>query len=207
MYLKVNEQNKILNKQPFITHYSKLKEIFSLKEFIHYINTQTLILGETFTIINQNNTYRWMRQPWDKFDNVLTSKLVKVMLEEETTIITNANKASNKIIDFINEIQFLVNMATDCHMFYCSKNIVNKGLGRHHDQNDNLMVQIYGKTNVKIWDKKKVIEKTLIPGDLCYVPRLVDHLFESKSKRLSLSFPMAHNTTTNKDYYNHWIKL
>lgn len=207
MYLKVNEQNKILNKQPFITHYSNLKNIFSLKKFINYINTETLILGENFIIINQNNTYRWTRQPWDKFDNILTSKLIQVMLQEETTIITNANRASNKIINFINEIQTLVNMATDCHMFYCSKNTESKGLGRHNDKNDNLMLQVHGKTNVKIWDKDKVIEKTLVPGDLCYVPRFVDHLFKSKTERLSLSFPMAHGTTVNKDYYNYWIKL
>lgn len=207
MYLKVNEQDKILNKQPFITHYSKLKNIFSLKEFIHYINTETFILDKNFIIRNIKNEYRWQRQTWDKFSNVLNSKLIETMLKEETTIITNANRASVKVINFINEIQDLVNMDTDCHMFYCSKNTESKGLGRHNDKNDNLMLQIHGKTNVKIWDKDKVIEKTLVPGDLCYVPRLVDHLFKSKTERLSLSFPMAHGTTVNKDYYNYWIKL
>jgi ribosomal protein L16 Arg81 hydroxylase len=208
MFLKRKEKNKIKNKQPFVLNYPKLKNIFSMKEFEHYVNTNIFILNKTLIIRNYKNEYSWSRQPWDSFDNVIPSKVLDVMLKEETTIITNANKASNNIIKFINECQCLVKLKIDCHMFYCSSEIKNKGLGRHCDENDNLMIQIYGETLFKVWEKDKcIIEKVLKPGDLCYVPRHVDHLFESKSKRLSLSFPMFFGTEFDINYNDYWIKL
>ena len=87
--------------------------------------------------------------------------------------------------------------------FYCSENIENKGLGRHCDNNYNFIIQIDGTTNLTIWGEE-VIKKTLLPNDVCYIPRLIDHCLESKSKRLSLSFPMAHETNIKyeEDYIN-----
>lgn len=206
MYLKSNIRKLIKNRKPFIRKIPSLESFYSKNEFEQYVNTTTFVFGSNLIIRNKNNTYIWDDKPWSNFNNVIPNKILEVILKEETTLLTNCDRASKTIIDFITEVQDETNMITDCHMFYCSSDYKSKGLGKHNDNNDNLMIHIFGKTKVTIWGKDK-IEKVLKPGDLVYVPRKVDHLFESQSERLSLSFPMLYKSKVQKDYNNYWIGL
>jgi len=206
MYLKNNIKKLIKERQPFIKNVPSLKSFYSKDEFEKYVNTTTFVLGSNLIIRNKKHTYIWNDKPWSSFENTIPNKILDVILKEETTLLINCDRASKTIIDFISEVQDETNMITDCHMFYCSKDTEDKGLGRHHDYNDNFMIHIFGKTKVTVWGKNK-IEKVLRPGDIVYVPRKVDHLFESKTERLSLSFPMLYKSKVDKEYNNNWITI
>lgn len=193
---------KIKEKKAFVE--SGYTNIFSMKEFEDYINTNIFVLEKNLFIKFQKHKYYWDDKHWDVFGKSIPSEALEVMLKEETCVIVNAKKATKKIYNIVKKLEEINNLETDCHMFYCSSDIKEKGLGKHNDSNDNFIIQIYGTTDLTIWSDP-MINTTLNPGDACYIPRKTDHCLISKSKRLSLSFPMAHNKNViNKDY---WIGL
>lgn len=200
----INIIEKFKTKKPFIEKIENINEIFDLKSFENYINTNTFVLDKNFHIKYQKNEYYWDRNNWDVFDKIIPSEALDVMLDEETCVITNAKKLNKNIQKIIGYIEDIIKLETDCHLFYCSDKVEDKGLGRHHDKNDNFIMQIYGSTDLTIWGNE-LIEKTLNPGDVFYIPRLTDHCLKSKTKRLSLSFPMAYESKINRKDY--WIKL
>tara|TARA_R100000455_G_C6269875_1_gene125564 strand:- start:832 stop:1419 length:588 start_codon:yes stop_codon:yes gene_type:complete len=193
---------KIKEKKAFVE--SGYTNIFSMKEFEDYINTNIFVLEKNLFIKFQKHKYYWDDKHWDVFGKSIPSAALEVMLKEETCVIVNAKKATKKIYNIVKKLEEINNLETDCHMFYCSSDIKEKGLGKHNDSNDNFIIQIYGTTDLTIWSDP-MINTTLNPGDACYIPRKTDHCLISKSKRLSLSFPMAYNKNViNKDY---WIRL
>ena len=193
---------KIKEKKAFVE--SGYTNIFSMKEFEDYINTNIFVLEKNLFIKFQKHKYYWDDKHWDVFGKSIPSEALEVMLKEETCVIVNAKKATKKIYNIVKKLEEINNLETDCHMFYCSSDIKEKGLGKHNDSNDNFIIQIYGTTDLTIWSDP-MINTTLNPGDACYIPRQTDHCLISKSKRLSLSFPMAYNKNViNKDY---WIRL
>ena len=193
---------KIKEKKAFVE--SGYTNIFSMKEFEDYINTNIFVLEKNLFIKFQKHKYYWDDKHWGVFGKSIPSEALEVMLKEETCVIVNAKKATKKIYNIVKKLEEINNLETDCHMFYCSSDIKEKGLGKHNDSNDNFIIQIYGTTDLTIWSDP-MINTTLNPGDACYIPRKTDHCLISKSKRLSLSFPMAYNKNViNKDY---WIRL
>jgi|TARA_R100001015_G_C4587250_1_gene143062 ribosomal protein L16 Arg81 hydroxylase len=197
----------IKEKKPFCINVSNLENLYSKKEFENYINTTHFSINTNLDARRVKKKYVWNANVWDH-KSFVTKQLLEELLKKETIAITLCRKASKNISLFVSELEKLTNLPTDCHMYYCSKETNEKGLSRHNDSNDNLMVQIFGKTLFKVWLNNKIyINKILKPGDLCYVPRKVDHCFESITERLSLSFPMSYPHKVNKNNQDYWITL
>lgn len=209
MNIILNEklQKLIKEKKPFCVNVPNLKNLYSKKEFENYINTTHFSVKTNLDARRIKKKYIWKSNVWDH-ESFVTKQLLEELLKKETMAINMCHKASKNISLFISEIETLTNLPTDCHMYYCSQETNEKGLSRHNDSNDNLIVQIFGKTLFKLWLGNKIyIEKILEQGDLCYIPRKTDHCLESKTERLSLSFPMSHPHRVNKDNKNYWISL
>jgi len=115
---------------------------------------------------------------------------------------SRANKNINTICDYLEKQKRVV---VDAHIYFdLHKKEKNTSLNKHWDRSDNIIVQVAGQTNFKIWDmylydkerqvitdKKPMLDIILNEGDVIYVPSNIVHQATSLSKRLSVSFPMS----------------
>jgi len=109
--------------------------------------------------------------------------------------------------------------AADAHIYFNLAEVADNGFGIHWDFSHNLIVQMEGETEFKIWEdtvvgdrnpqflnEKPVIDVLMQPGDAVFIPLNVYHQAISKTKRLSISFPVSFNNGfANQD--RHWIKI
>ena len=109
--------------------------------------------------------------------------------------------------------------AADAHIYFNLADNLDGGFGIHWDFSHNLIVQMEGETQFKVWDdtvvgdrnpaflnEQPIIDVVMQPGDAVFVPMNVFHQAISKSKRMSVSFPISmNNDTANQD--RHWIKI
>ena len=78
--------------------------------------------------------------------------------------------------------------------------------GIHSDDNDNIIVQCEGVTNFKVWSKSDelLLDVDMESGDAIWIPMYYPHLATSKTKRLSVSFPI---NTEQPHEDRKWVKI
>jgi len=186
--------------------------LFSWNELEKLLNLRPFVNDRRFHIVNDTN-YKWMNYGWSS-DNSFPSSLIESEMKKYVCYISDASKANEQINNVCKLIEDYTGFEVDAHLYFtlcCDDTDIDKFI--HKDKSNNLIVQIDGETNFKVWDdssrenlKDPVLDIIMAPGDMLFIPNNIWHGALSLSNRLSVSFPISPHKTENKED-RHWIKF
>lgn len=210
--------DKLNSKEPFYgNNFSIEQDIFSWNELESLLNLRPFINNTRFKATNQND-YTWNNQTWLTDVNTWPASLLSEVIRKDTCFIVDCSRVNKKINNICKIIEEKWKYPTDAHIYFSFKE-QQKGFDSHWDYSNNLIVQIDGETNIKIWNELKyegdrqvksksepIIDIIMKPYDYVFVPKNMVHQAVPLSKRLSISFPMSTDTnieTQDRD----WITI
>ena len=191
-------------------------ELFSWKELEYLINIRPLMTQERANILFEKETYfKWPSTNWQKDENCYPPTLIRKLMEENVCYFTDMSRCTEKINAFAKNIEDEYKRQTDAHIYMCRNIELEHPFGIHSDDNDNIIVQCEGITNFKVWNKSEglVLDVDMESGDVIWIPMYYPHLATSKTKRLSVSFPIAARVFPNPLNTNEacedreWVKI
>ena len=204
-------------------------DLLSWNEMANIINTRPLMNDKRVKLLGNNKRYEWLCSKWTKDPNCFPPSLIKKLLENIMIYFVDMSRATEKINDFAKHIEDDYGKQTDAHIYVCRNLKIKHHFGVHYDFNHNLIVQCEGKTNFKVWDEVKNVDRNLKgigintrlemevepimdvdmeSGDAIWIPKHFPHLATSLTPRLSVSFPLGECTdvdTVRED--RTWITL
>lgn len=211
-------KEKVLRERPLLLE-EKFNDIFSWAELENILNLRPFVNSSRFSTVG-NHPYSWENQAWLSDVNTFPPSLMQKVIQERLCVITDASRISHKVNQICSELEsFFVNSAVDSHVYFtCAENL-DDSFGIHWDTSHNLIIQIEGQTEFKAWDEwsarnrnvtslpsEPIINTILNPGDAVFVPKQYYHSAFSKSKRMSISFPINFEQNANSQD-RHWIKI
>lgn len=212
-------KQKIKLKKPFYMK-DQIHDIFSWKELEQLLNLRP------FCSTNRLIPYRikeqtWPNQAWLSSVNTWPPSILKKILNETMFYFSDASRVNKKVNQLCKELERTLGLPTDAHIYFNVSEHLDQGFKIHWDYSHNLIVQVTGTTNFKIWDFEKedenirevdeldrdpIIDVIMNPGDLVFVPVFHWHRAVSLTKRCSISFPSIVDTKLEMQDRN-WIKL
>ena len=204
-------------------------DLLSWNEMANIINTRPLMNDKRVKLLGNNKRYEWLCSKWTKDPNCFPPSLIKKLLDNIMIYFVDMSRATEKINDFAKHIEDDYGKQTDAHIYVCRNLKIKHHFGVHYDFNHNLIVQCEGKTNFKVWDEVKNVDRNLKgigintrlemevepimdvdmeSGDAIWIPKHFPHLATSLTPRLSVSFPLGECTdvdTVRED--RTWITL
>lgn len=196
-----------------------INDLFSWQELENLLNMRPFVSSSRF-VMTKDDEYKWPMQSWLSDVNTWPPTIIDKVIREDVCYLSDCSRVNKKINNICKSIEEKWNYPTDAHIYFSFKTGKNsKGFSKHWDYNSNIIIQIDGQTNFKIWNKKvkegnrqiKIEEEPMMdvilnPGDVIFIPKFMVHQAISLSKRLSISFPMsAILDGTSQD--RHWIKI
>ena len=193
-------------------------DLLSWNEMANIINTRPLMNDKRVKLLGNNERYEWLCSKWTKDPNCFPPSLIKKLLENIMIYFVDMSRATEKINDFAKHIEDDYGKQTDAHIYVCRNLEIKHHFGVHYDFNHNLIVQCEGKTNFKVWDEVKNVDRNLKgigintrlemevkpimdvdmeSGDAIWIPKHFPHLATSLTPRLSVSFPLSEYSDTN----------
>ena len=193
-------------------------DLLSWNEMANIINTRPLMNDKRVKLLGNNKRYEWLCSKWTKDSNCFPPSLIKKLLDNIMIYFVDMSRATEKINDFAKHIEDDYGKQTDAHIYVCRNLEIKHHFGVHYDFNHNLIVQCEGKTNFKVWDEVKNVDRNLKgigintrlemevepimdvdmeSGDAIWIPKHFPHLATSLTPRLSVSFPLAQCTDVN----------
>ena len=193
-------------------------DLLSWNEMANIINTRPLMNDKRVKLLGNNKRYEWLCSKWTKDPNCFPPSLIKKLLENIMIYFVDMSRATEKINDFAKHIEDDYGKQTDAHIYVCRNLKIKHHFGIHYDFNHNLIVQCEGKTNFKVWDEVKNVDRNLKgigintrlemevepimdvdmeSGDAIWIPKHFPHLATSLTPRLSVSFPLSEYSDTN----------
>ena len=193
-------------------------DLLSWNEMANIINTRPLMNDKRVKLLGNNERYEWLCSKWTKDPNCFPPSLIKKLLDDIMIYFVDMSRATEKINDFAKHIEDDYGKQTDAHIYVCRNLKIKHHFGVHYDFNHNLIVQCEGKTNFKVWDEVKDVDRNLKgigintrmkmdvepiidvdmeSGDAIWIPKHFPHLATSLTPRLSVSFPLAQCTDVN----------
>ena len=193
-------------------------DLLSWNEMANIINTRPLMNDKRVKLLGNNKRYGWLCSKWTKDPNCFPPSLIKKLLENIMIYFVDMSRATEKINDFAKHIEDDYGKQTDAHIYVCRNLEIKHHFGVHYDFNHNLIVQCEGKTNFKVWDEVKNVDRNLKgigintrlemevkpimdvdmeSGDAIWIPKHFPHLATSLTPRLSVSFPLSEYSDTN----------
>ena len=193
-------------------------DLLSWNEMANIINTRPLMNDKRVKLLGNNKRYEWLCSKWTKDPNCFPPSLIKKLLENIMIYFVDMSRATEKINDFAKHIEDDFGKQTDAHIYVCRNLKIKHHFGVHYDFNHNLIVQCEGKTNFKVWDEIKNVDRNLKgigintrlemevepimdvdmeSGDAIWIPKHFPHLATSLTPRLSVSFPLSEYSDTN----------
>ena len=193
-------------------------DLLSWNEMANIINTRPLMNDKRVKLLGNNERYEWLCSKWTKDPNCFPPSLIKKLLENIMIYFVDMSRATEKINDFAKHIEDDYGKQTDAHIYVCRNLKIKHHFGVHYDFNHNLIVQCEGKTNFKVWDEVKNVDRNLKgigintrmemevepimdvdmeSGDAIWIPKHFPHLATSLTPRLSVSFPLSEYSDTN----------
>ena len=196
---------KIKDGKPFYKE-QYIYDVFSWEELESILNLAPFLNDERFHIIN-NKRYEWGKYWWQSDITAYPTHIVKEEINHHVCYMQDASRVNKTINQIASDLEFISNCPTDAHIFFSLTTNENEGLGIHNDVSSNFIIQVEGQTNFKVWDiiaeegvsnidkieEQPVIDIVLSKGDVIYIPHKYWHHAISKTKRLSVSFPMSVN--------------
>ena len=194
--------------------------LFSWKELEYLINIRPLMTANRVNILGDIGGLKWNNSGWSKDTNCLPPSLINEVLDNNIVFFSDMSRCTKKINDFAKMLEKEYRLQTDAHIYVCKNINIKHYFGIHFDEGDNVIVQCEGETNFKVWDKVNninqqpyqmninddpILDVNMTPGDAIWIPRYYPHQANSKSIRLSVSFPMLEMG----DYFEdrNWVKL
>ena len=193
-------------------------DLLSWNEMSNIINTRPLMNDKRVKLLGNNERYEWLCSKWTKDPNCFPPSLIKKLLDDIMIYFVDMSRATEKINDFAKHIEDDYGKQTDAHIYVCRNLEIKHHFGVHYDFNHNLIVQCEGKTNFKVWDEVKNVDRNLKgigintrmemevepimdvdmeSGDAIWIPKHFPHLATSLTPRLSVSFPLSEYSDTN----------
>ena len=193
-------------------------DLLSWNEMANIINTRPLMNDKRVKLLGNNKRYEWLCSKWTKDPNCFPPSLIKKLLENIMIYFVDMSRATEKINDFAKHIEDDYGKQTDAHIYVCRNLEIKHHFGVHYDFNHNLIVQCEGKTNFKVWDEVKNVDRNLKgigintrlemevkpimdvdmeSGDAIWIPKHFPHLATSLTPRLSVSFPLSEYSDIN----------
>ena len=193
-------------------------DLLSWNEMANIINTRPLMNDKRVKLLGNNKRYEWLCSKWTKDPNCFPPSLIKKLLENIMIYFVDMSRATDKINDFAKHIEDDYGKQTDAHIYVCRNLKIKHHFRVHYDFNHNLIVQCEGKTNFKVWDEVKNVDRNLKgigintrlemevepimdvdmeSGDAIWIPKHFPHLATSLTPRLSVSFPLSEYSDTN----------
>lgn len=214
-------RNKILQMKPFYMQ-NAIHGIFSWKELEHLLNFRPIVNNQRFHL-NNLEKFEWPNQGWLSEVNTWPTKLLEQELKKYTAYFSDMSKVNDKVNSICGQLEKIIGWPTDAHIYFSvvENEIESKGFPAHWDWSHNLIVQIEGVSQHKIWNKYAegyepretdfiedipIINVTMNPGDVTFIPAKMYHHVISKTKRLSISFPMNPQHGLNPQDRT-WLKL
>ena len=193
-------------------------DLLSWNEMANIINTRPLMNDKRVKLLGNTRKYKWVCTKWAKDLNCFPPSLIKKILDDIMIYFVDMSRATEKINDFAKQIEDDYGKQTDAHIYVCRNLKIKHHFGVHYDFNHNLIVQCEGKTNFKVWDEVKNVDRNLKgigintrlemevepimdvdmeSGDAIWIPKHFPHLATSLTPRLSVSFPLGECTDVN----------
>ena len=193
-------------------------DLLSWNEMANIINNRPLMNEKRVKLLGNNRRYEWLCSKWTKDPNCFPPSLIKKLLDDIMIYFVDMSRATDKINDFAKHIEDDYGKQTDAHIYVCRNLEIKHHFGVHYDFNHNLIVQCEGKTNFKVWDEVKNVDRNLKgigintrlemevkpimdvdmeSGDAIWIPKHFPHLATSLTPRLSVSFPLSEYSDTN----------
>ena len=193
-------------------------DLLSWNEMANIINTRPLMNDKRVKLLGNTRRYEWLCSKWTKDPNCFPPSLIKKLLDDIMIYFVDMSRATEKINDFAKHIEDDYGKQTDAHIYVCRNLKIKHHFGVHYDFNHNLIVQCEGKTNFKVWDEVKNVDRNLKgigintrlemevepimdvdmeSGDAIWIPKHFPHLATSLTPRLSVSFPLSEYSDTN----------
>ncbi len=196
------------------------RKLFTWKELETLINIRPLMTTERVNIPSHEGQYRWDNNCWTNDPNCYPSSLLKMLIENNICYLDDMSTCTEKINSFAEKLERQYKLPVDAHIYICRNPKLSHPFGTHFDYNNNVIVQCEGKTNFKVWNEVKdksqrqdnmtvkedpVWDVDMNPGDAIWIPKYYPHLATSKTKRLSVSFPLK--ATSTLIVKRSWVKL
>jgi hypothetical protein len=209
--------DRLVELKPFYVE-SAFGSIFSWKELENLLNYRPAMSANRFKPSNRIS-YEWPSSAWQSDVNTYPSKLIDEIIRNYHFHIADCSRVNEKINTICLELENILKLPTDAHIYVDLSLKENTGFGIHYDFSHNLIVQIDGQTEITVWDIKNngddtpseiesepLFVKILSPGDTVFIPSLYYHRANSLSRRMSISFP---SWTKSSDSFDdrHWISL
>ena len=193
-------------------------DLLSWNEMANIINNRPLMNEKRVKLLGNTRRYEWLCTKWTKDPNCFPPSLIKKLLDDIMIYFVDMSRATEKINDFAKHIEDDYGKQTDAHIYVCRNLEIKHHFGVHYDFNHNLIVQCEGKTNFKVWDEVKDVDRNLKgigintrlemevepimdvdmeSGDAIWIPKHFPHLATSLTPRLSVSFPLSEYSDTN----------
>lgn len=202
---KILEKVKNFSNVPFV-----LKQSFNYKDLIHwkeienYLNDNYSITKEQLGIIDTN---RHMFNPpmgdysWSLIKRYVPQEIFSLINSGNSFVLFNMNRFNKELNSLANEIESGLNgISLDLHIFGGLKSIC-QSFTIHKDTSYNLIFQIDGKSRWMVYNSDSnlpinlesddqlnlLVDTTLDPGDVIYIPVNNYHKCIPMGKRLSIS--------------------
>lgn len=125
-----------------------------------------------------------------------------------TFVLVSMNRFNKSINQLCELIETYTNSNADVHIYSGLSNQSNS-FSIHCDRLNNVIIQLDGKSDWKVWDQHKpnndsipLIDQVLNPGDCLYIPKYCYHQCIPLGKRISISIPYGKSVKTNRKWYN-----
>lgn len=200
-------------------------KFFSWKDLENLLNLRPFVNANRCKIIDfgEERFHVWKQQTWVSDISSFPPSILESEIKKSHCYLSDASRANKKINAICNELEnTFIGGAADAHIYFNVSNNLNGGFGIHWDFSHNLIIQMEGETQFKVWDntvfednkskspkslkEKPIIDVVMKTGDALFIPLRVYHQALSKSKRMSISFPISFNNSTEKQERN-WIKV
>jgi Cupin superfamily protein len=192
---------------------NSFQNLFSWDELEFLLNFRPFSSEKRFHHLGKEKNFSWKHQAWVTDQTTYPPSLIGHLIQTHSCYFQDASRANRKINEVCKDLEETFNGDCDAHIFFNVSDNLQEGFGIHYDSSHNLIVQIEGKSEVKVWDCilendsiEPVIHKTMNPGDAVFIPRNMSHCITSLSKRLSISFPVSLKTDKQKQDRS-WISF
>lgn len=203
--------NKVLEMKPFYKE-KVFKNLYSWKELENLLNNRPFVSSGRLTIINPENKdgYVWPAGGWLTDLNTFPPGLIEMELKRFVCYLKDCSRVKFELNEVCKQLEETVKIPSDVHIFFSLKEPETdlKGFSIHKDNQHNIITLVEGSVQCKVWldkNEEPIIDKEMQEGDIVFVPAGIYHQIIPKTKRLSISFPMA----PHLDFFQErkWLKL
>jgi hypothetical protein len=203
--------NKIIEMKPFYKE-RVFKNLYSWKELESLLNNRPFVSSNRLTIINSKlkDGYVWPAGGWLTDLNTFPPSLINSELKKYVCYLKDCSRVKFELNEICKQLEETIKNPTDVHIFFSLKEPETdlKGFSIHKDTQHNIITLVDGLVQCKVWldkDKEPIIDREMQEGDIVFIPAGVYHQIIPKTKRLSISFPMAPRQTFFQE--RDWVKL